>query len=292
MVSVFDLHCDTPYQMYRSRKMHISVTTLHKYYRGAIFAHFIVPGKRQPFVEVIKMLSTTITRLKDIPGIKIIRYYDDMDAKKCNILFGVEGGHIFDNDFAQVVALYDIGVRVFTLTWNNSNKLAHSAFDNDRMGLTKKGRDYLSLMKDYGLIIDVSHSSTRTVLDVCQRTGNEVIASHSCIRALNRNFMRNIDDRAVQAIAERKGIIGINVSRKHLGSGTVADHIDHLVKKYSEALPAIGTDFDGINDPVIAGPEELFAVEKQLKERGYRSDQIAKIFGGNFLNLLKRIDIR
>ncbi len=290
MHPVFDLHCDTPYFIQRSLQKHVSISELHKYYNGAVFAHFIQPGKIHPFVEAVKMISSTISALRDQARIKLIRDFNKIDSAKTSVLLGVEGGHIFDNDFAQVVALYELGVRVFTLTWNNSNKLAHSAFDNDKKGLTRKGKEFLGLMGEYDLIIDVSHASTKSVLDVCAFARNKIIASHSCIRALNSEFLRNISEQAIKAIAERNGVIGINVSRKHLGRGSIADHIAYLIDRFSDTVPAIGTDFDGINDPVIAGPAELAGLGQQLKGRGFNANQIEMIFSGNFLRLLENTD--
>jgi len=217
----------------------------------------------------------------------IIGSYKEFDANKLNILLGVEGGHIFDNTFEQVEVLYNLGVRVFTLTWNNSNKLAHAALEADNKGLTKKGRRFLRDLKDYDVIIDLSHASTRTVLDVCDVCGNQVIASHSCVRALNPSFLRNIDDRAIRVIAQRGGVVGINFSRYHLGGHSIVDHIDYLKDNYGLECAAIGSDFDGIDDAVIPSPKDMGGLRKEFLERGYKQTEISKVFSGNFLRVLR-----
>jgi membrane dipeptidase len=143
-------------------------------------------------------------------------------------------------------------------------------------------------MKEYDICLDMSHASTRTVLDVCDVWGKKIIASHSCVRKLNPSFLRNISDRAIEAIKERGGVVGVNFSRHHLGQHGVVDHLDYLCQKFGISCAAIGSDFDGIADPVIANPRGIVRLEKQLARKGYTSKDIGRIFSGNFLRLLKK----
>ena len=285
---IFDLHCDTPHNIDKKKFNHIIPDNLvQEDYLGLVFAHFVYPKERYPFVEVAKLISSTIAYINKKMKMHIIGSYKEFDANKLNILLGVEGGHIFDNTFEQVEVLYNLGVRVFTLTWNNSNKLAHAALEADNKGLTKKGRRFLRDLKDYDVIIDLSHASTRTVLDVCDVCGNQVIASHSCVRALNPSFLRNIDDRAIRVIAQRGGVVGINFSRYHLGGHSIVDHIDYLKDNYGLECAAIGSDFDGIDDAVIPSPKDMGGLRKEFLERGYKQTEISKVFSGNFLRVLR-----
>jgi membrane dipeptidase len=289
MTDVFDLHCDTPVNIARGKLNHIVPEKLRPSgYLGAVFAHFITPKAKHPFVDAIKLLSSTLAYVNKKKRIQIITAYKKIDRKKLNILLGVEGGHIFDNTFKQFEAFYDIGVRVFTLTWNNSNKLAYSALEADKKGLTGKGRQFIQKIRGYDIIIDLSHASTRSVLDVCALCDNELIVSHSCVRALNKTFHRNIADQAIKAIVSKRGLVGVNFSKYHLGGYSVVDHIDYLKDNFGIDAVAIGSDFDGINDPVIKNPAALKNLEKQLLKKGYTNAEVAKIFSGNFLQLFKR----
>lgn len=293
MANVFDLHCDTPHNIGKNKFNHIVPEKLRRQnYLGAVFAHFIVPKAKYPFVDVVKLISSTMAYVNKKKNIHIVHSYKELNEKKVNIILGVEGGHIFDNTFKQIEVLYDLGVRVFTLTWNNSNKLAHSALEADKKGITKRGKEFLRKLKNYNVIIDLSHASTNTVLDVCGVCENQVIASHSCVRALNPSFMRNIDDRAIKTIAEKGGVVGVNFSRYHLGGHSVIDHIDYLKDNFSIDVPAIGSDFDGINDAVIKNPSGLKDLEKELLKKGYKKNEINKIFSGNFLRVLKKSVMR
>ncbi|HEX7319000.1 MAG TPA: membrane dipeptidase [bacterium] len=290
MPPVFDLHCDTPLKIHEHKSGHVNTATLkNNGYCGAVFAHFVEPGSKQPFVDAVKLLTSTLEYLNGLPDVFLMRNYGDFEASRLNILLGVEGGHIFDRNSKQVEILFEMGARVFTITWNNSNRLAHSALESDNKGLTARGRDLLKVLASLDAIIDVSHASTRTVQDICERYEGKVIASHSCLRVFNPFFLRNIDDQAVRSIADRRGVVGINISRYHLGTGTPLEHIDYLKTNFGEHVPAFGSDFDGIDDAVLADPAEVQSIASEAKNKGYNDRVIEGFFSSNFLRLLKKV---
>jgi membrane dipeptidase len=289
MNKIFDLHCDTPHNIAAKKYNHIKPPELSRQdYLGAVFAHFVYPEAEHPFVDAVKMIASTRTYLDKQKTLQMVKDYHKMDMHKANILLGVEGGHILDSGFGQVEALYDLGVRVFTLTWNNSNGLASSALEADKKGLTRLGKEYIRKMRKYDIVLDMSHASTRTVLDVCDICENMIIASHSCVRKLNPSFLRNIDDHAIRAIHARGGVVGINFSKHHLGKHDVFEHIDYLCQNFDVSCAAIGSDFDGITDPVIRNPVGIRKLEKTLLRKGYHNSAIVKIFSKNFLRVFRK----
>jgi membrane dipeptidase len=72
----------------------------------------------------------------------------------------------------------------------------------------------------------------------------------------------------------------------------VVEHIDHVVKIAGIGAVGIGSDFDG----VTCTPTGLEDVSKfpnltrALLERGYRPDDIRKIYGGNTLRLMRAVE--
>jgi membrane dipeptidase len=71
----------------------------------------------------------------------------------------------------------------------------------------------------------------------------------------------------------------------------VVDHIDHMVKVAGINHVGIGTDFDG-----GGGVEGCFDVSEmgnitlELVKRGYTKNEIRKIWGGNFMRVMKKTD--
>jgi membrane dipeptidase len=71
----------------------------------------------------------------------------------------------------------------------------------------------------------------------------------------------------------------------------LVDHIDYIVKRIGIDHVGIGTDFNhgsgikGFNDE-----SEAPNVTGELLRRGYTGEQIAKIWGGNFLRVFRRVE--
>ena len=83
--------------------------------------------------------------------------------KKLAVLFGVEGGHMIENDLNKLDALYNRGARYMTLTWNNSTDWASSALDETtkadslkHKGLTDFGKQVVKRMNEMGMLVDLS----------------------------------------------------------------------------------------------------------------------------------------
>ena len=83
---------------------------------------------------------------------------------KIAAMFGVEGGHMIEDDLGKLNALYQRGARYLTLTHNIAPSWATSAADETtkrnlpHKGLTDFGRQVVQRMNQLGMIIDVSHA--------------------------------------------------------------------------------------------------------------------------------------
>ncbi len=68
------------------------------------------------------------------------------------------------------------------------------------------------------------------------------------------------------------------------------DHIDHIVNLIGIDHIGIGTDFDGGGGLAdCMDVSELATVTKELVKRGYTEEQIRKIWGGNFMRVMKEV---
>ena len=292
---VCDLHTDSVGRMKEgldlSKKTNGPVDLL-KLQKGKIllivFACWVPPRSHEPFSMAARLIELIwkFAEAND-SSINIIRSWKDVATSRVNIIIGVEGGHIFDRDILLVDALFRAGVRIFTMTWDNSNSLAHSAVDNDRLGLTRKGRRFVERIIDLGGIVDLSHASTKTVVDCSNLISTPVIASHSCIRTLNP-IMRNISDQAIDAIASVGGVIGINVSRRHLGKSRIVDQVQYMIERVGASILAFGSDFDGIKDPIIPDCSRVIKMFKDLTKFGIDSGTIEAMASENFLRVLEK----
>tara|TARA_B100000809_G_C15137638_1_gene531426 strand:- start:3057 stop:4253 length:1197 start_codon:yes stop_codon:yes gene_type:complete len=135
--------------------------------------------------------------------------------KKIAAMFGVEGGHMIEDDLNKLEALYKRGARYLTLTHNIAPSWATSAADETtnpnlpQKGLTDFGIQVVKKMNELGMMIDVSHSGDQTFWDVIKITNKPIIASHSSVYTLVAN-RRNLKDDQIKAIAKNGGVIMVN----------------------------------------------------------------------------------
>src|SRR5664279_5160278 len=98
---------------------------------------------------------------------------------------GVEGGIAIDSDLAVLRSYAELGVRYLTLTHTNHTPWADSSsLAGTHNGLTDFGRQVVREMNRLGMMVDISHVSDKTFLDVLETSEAPVIASHSSSRAL------------------------------------------------------------------------------------------------------------
>ena len=71
------------------------------------------------------------------------------------------------------------------------------------------------------------------------------------------------------------------------------NHIDYLVKRIGVDHVGIGSDFNhGSGSPGFNDESEAPNVTRELLRRGYTEEQIAKIWGGNFLRVFREAEAR
>lgn len=218
-------------------------------------------------------------------------------------LMGIEGGHAIEDSLRLLRVFHALGVRYMTLTHNNTNNWADSSGAPARHnGLTGFGKEVVREMNRLGMIVDVSHVADKTFWDALATSRAPVFASHSSCRAL-ADVPRNMTDEMIAAMARKGGVIQINFNCGFLvktpGEGkaaaTLADavaHIDHAVRIAGIGGVGIGSDFDGINC-VPAGLEDVSkfpALTRALLEKGYSAGDIAMLYGGNTLRLMRAVE--
>jgi len=138
-----------------------------------------------------------------------------INENKIAAMFGIEGGHMIEDDLNKLEALYKRGARYLTLTHNVAPSWATSAADETtnpdlpQKGLTDFGIQVVTKMNELGMMIDVSHSGDQTFWDVIKITNKPIIASHSSVYSLVPS-RRNLKDDQIKAIATNGGVIMIN----------------------------------------------------------------------------------
>jgi len=138
-----------------------------------------------------------------------------LKAGKIVAQYGVEGGHMIEDDINRLDTFYNRGVRYMTLTWNNSPSWAssHTAENSSKYtgnkGLNDFGKQIIQRMNQLGIIVDISHVGEKTFWDAINTTTKPIMASHSDAYSINP-VTRNLKDDQIKAIGKNGGVICLN----------------------------------------------------------------------------------
>jgi membrane dipeptidase len=130
-----------------------------------------------------------------------------MKAGRVASLIGMEGGHSIGSSLGVLRQMYALGARYMTITHSKNTPWADSATDAPAHdGLTDFGRDVVREMNRIGMLVDLSHVSEATMMDVLDVAKAPVIFSHSGARAVD-GHARNVPDSVRARLKDNGGIV-------------------------------------------------------------------------------------
>lgn len=208
-------------------------------------------------------------------------------AHKVAAILSVEGGAVLGGDLEKLDALYRDGVRLMTLTWNDSNEIGNGCFSENKGGLTAFGKRVVQKMQHLNMLVDVSHLNERGFYDVAAYTEKPFLASHSDANIVDNPYAkaRNLTDDQIKLLIARNGLIGINLCADFLGNNgqTGADavlrHLSHFLDLGAEQNLAFGCDYDGCTvHPSLNGLQKIPYLADYLIRHGIDENLLEKIF--------------
>ncbi|MBQ4063827.1 MAG: gamma-glutamyl-gamma-aminobutyrate hydrolase family protein [Bacteroidaceae bacterium] len=310
-----DSHCDTPMlfgegYLLQERSTR-ALVDLHKMNEGALDVVTMVAYLKQEARDAVSLAAATEKASALLQGIEervaansshvaITDTPCDLwrlknDGKKV-IMLGIENGYAIGSDIANIEKFRNRGVVYMTLCHNGDNDICDSARGNsEHGGLSEFGYKVVAEMNRVGMLIDLSHAAESTFYAVLRASTQPVVCSHSSCRALC-DHARNLTDEQLRALAANGGVAQITMYSGFLrkeGEATLDDFMQHLLHAIEVAgidHVGIGTDFDG--DGAITGcssASQLRNVTRELLRRGFSLHDIEKIWGGNWLRVMRRV---
>lgn len=280
---------------------------------AAFFVIFVFQGPRTPegnenakqkALETFTAIQESLEQNSDAAELALTpddAYWLERKGKRA-IFIGMENGYPIGTDISLIKTYYDLGARYITLCHWANNEICDSATDPtgpEHNGLSDFGREVVAEMNRLGMMVDISHISDKTVLDVLEISSAPIIASHSSARAVY-DHPRNLPDELLKKIADKGGVVQATIeyvkahqSYEREELPTVAefvDHIDHIVSVAGIDHVGIGTDFDGGGElKDCYDVSEMGNITRELVKRGYTAQQIKKIWGGNLMRVFKKV---
>ena len=210
----------------------------------------------------------------------------DKHTTNKNVLIGIletEGAHPLEGKLANIDVLYDTGYRMFGLQHFFDNELGGSLHGVSKAGLTPFGKQVIAQMVNKGIIIDVAHSSIKTVEDVLELTDVPIVISHTGLLGYCNHPKRNIPDRLMQQIAERGGLIGVGYWKTAACDPSpdgIAKMLIYGVNTFGADAIALGSDYDGAVTTQFDA-SEISVLTDALLRNGMSEANIRKVMGEN-----------
>ncbi|MBR0344377.1 MAG: membrane dipeptidase [Rudaea sp.] len=263
--------------------------------------------------------------------LQVRRAADLAEAKRSNrlgLIYGFQDATPFGENLDRLDTFWNLGVRVYQLTYNKRNLVGDGCLEPGNAGLSAFGRKLVEKLNERKALIDLSHAGERTTLEATAASKAPSAITHTGCAAINAN-PRNKTDNELKQVAAKGGYVGIYLMPFLRGKGQpmatdLIAHIEHAVEVCGEDHVGIGT--DGSVSPVavtekfkkdfakqienrrkagISAPGEdpsvytflpdlnradRFArIAELLAARKHSDARIAKILGGNFARLLNDV---
>ena len=310
-----DSHCDTPmlfgggYAL--EERSTRALVDLHKMNEGALDVVTMVAYLKQEARDEASLAAATAKACVLLQGIEErvaangagVAITDNPaclwrlknEGKKV-IMLGIENGYAIGNDIENIERFRRRGVVYMTLCHNGDNDICDSARGaGEHGGLSEFGHRVVAEMNRVGMLIDLSHAAESTFYATLQASVQPVVCSHSSCRALC-NHPRNLTDDQMRALAAKGGVVQVTMYSGFLreeGTATLDDFMRHLLHAVDVAgidHVGIGTDFDGDGGIVgCADASQLRNITRELLHRGFSYGEIEKIWGGNWLRVMREV---
>lgn len=240
---------------------------------------------------------------------------------KVAVMFGFQNGTMIEKSIDNIDKLYEAGTRWIQLTYNQRNLLGDGCTERTNAGLSDFGVEAVKRMNELGIIVDLSHCGEQTTNDGIEFSDPGPCFTHTQCEALYKNHPRAKTDEQIRNMANKGGVMGVICLGYMIGPDpggettleTYVDHIDHAVKVGGIDHVGLAADYaiqgleaDGATRenwyiprltrfkpsyevrwppwiPELDKPDRYLKVAEVLDRRGYKTGEIEKILGLNWL---------
>ena len=208
------------------------------------------------------------------------------------LIAALEGADGLEGSIDNLLELHRRGLRLLQLVHFRANELGHiQTYPYSPGGLTEFGKEVVRECNRLGIVIDLAHANSETILDTLSLSAHPVIFSHTGAKALHEHD-RYLSDEDVRAIGERGGVVGVWPN----GDGIprmpdMIRHIDHVKNLVGVDHVGIGSDLRGMSSYTegFGSEGEFLSIVLGLLDHGYSDEEVGKVMGGNFFRVWERV---
>lgn len=284
---------------------------------GVTAISLTLAGDSHNISEAVQRVAAARRRiLSDPEHLLLVHTVADVGRAKASgrlaVLLHFEGTRCFERNLDMIEAFFHLGVRHTLLAFNMSNCVGGGCAESSDGGLTSFGRRFIAECERVGMLIDLSHTGSRTSMQALERATRPMLFTHSNSAVLHPHF-RNLLDEQVRACAATGGVVGVSSSVQYLGdrdasTAAIMRHVDHYVQLVGSRHVGLGLDviFDAATvdaymrsrpdewpmalDPAWPGcrtamPSQIPELTQAMLDRGYSEADVLNILGGNYLRV-------
>lgn len=311
-VLTLDSHCDTPMFFpqginfgHRDKKILVDLHKMDEGRQDATIMVVYLPQKENAGREYADNIFDEIEKIQreNNDYLRIARTPDELYKNKAegykSIMLGIENGKALEGKIENVKHFADRGIVYLTLCHNGDNDICDSARgEHTHNGVSGFGEKVIGELNKYGIMVDLSHAAEKSFYDALEISKSPIVCSHSSVRSLC-DHPRNLTDDQMKQLALHDGVMQITAYQGFLvkdGEATIRnlmEHLDYAIKIMGIEHVGLGTDFDGDGGVKgLACSSEMLNFTRQMLLRRYSVDDIEKIWGGNFLRLMKQVQLQ
>jgi len=248
--------------------------------------------------------------------------------RKLGLMLHFQGTDPIEDDLDLIDAYKGIGVGMIQLTYNIKNRVGDGCEERTDAGLSRFGLDAIKRMNEARVVVDCSHTGYRTTMEAFEASTRPAVFSHAGCFSVHPS-PRNIKDDQIKAAAQSGGLIGavgfpafVSASPRPTLDEFIR-HIEHMVNLAGIDHVALGIDYFTGQHPLtsdeaaaaqykglvasgrwspkayppppyyypagIETPEGLPNLTRRLVELGWKTEDIHKVMGGNWVRVLRKV---
>jgi membrane dipeptidase len=240
--------------------------------------------------------------------------------RRTGIILGWQNVSGIEDQIGYLALFKELGVGIIQMAYNTQNLVGTGCYEKSDGGLSEFGHDVVAEMNRLGIMCDLSHVGPQTSTDVIEASTKPVAYSH-CLPAGLKAHPRNKTDEQLRFIVERGGFVGVTMFPPFLKRGPAAnvddyvEAIEYVIDICGEERVGIGTDFtQGYGQPFfdwithdkgygrkltdfgdVINPEGIRTIGEwpnltaAMEKRGWSSQRIERVIGGNWLSVLREV---
>ena len=261
-----------------------------------------------------------VRRALDVPAAK--------REGKLGIVLHFQGTDPIEDDLDLIDAWKGLGVGIIQLTYNIRNRVGDGCEERTDAGLSRFGLDVVRRLNEARVIVDCSHTGYRTTMEAIEASARPAVFSHAGCFSVHPS-PRNIKDDQIKAVAATGGLVGAVGFPAFVGAeprpslDQFIRHIEHMANLAGIDHVALGIDYFTGQHPIaddatamaqyrqlvasgrwsagayppppyyypsgIETPEGLPNLTRRLIELGWRTEDIHKVMGGNWVRVYREV---